>query len=293
MDIFETYSTTFPIRSIRSNQSRRKSSVIPGISTLHSAIYSTSSTSVQDSLISFISYVKTQDIPIFPVTKPDIRSVLGQGASFLVNGCELPWTYVDPVTGSVFPKGMVVAFKRAILNQEMSDPIADRIRTIFNELLTMHHPPLRAHPNIVKLHGVGFETEGPADSQNAMPVLIVECAELGNLAEVLETARKEGRALSFDGKISLCIDIAHGLEILHACGQQKKIFLNQILIFNFKSCEYIHSCQDKWVTFFLNQILISNLKSWNISIHVKTNGPFNFSPSLCHLFWSFSIIFSR
>lgn len=48
----------------------------------------------------------------------------------------------------------------------------------------------------------------------------MECAELGNLAEVLETARKEDRALSFDEKISLCIDIAHGLEILHACGQQ-------------------------------------------------------------------------
>ena len=229
MDIFETYSTTFPIRSIRSNQSRRKSSVIPGISTLHSAIYSTSSTSVQDSLISFVSYVKTQDIPILPVTKPDIRTVLGQGASFLVNGCEVPWTYVDPVSGSVFPQGMVVAFKRAILNQEMSDPIADRIRTIFNELLTMHHPPLRAHPNIVKLHGVGFETEGPADSQNAMPVLIVECAELGNLVEVLETARKEDRGLSFDEKISLCIDIAHGLEILHACGQQNLFFSSQIL----------------------------------------------------------------
>lgn len=165
MDIFETYSTTFPIRSIRSNRSRRKSSVTPGISTLLSAIYSTSSTLVPDSLISFVSYVKTQDIPILPVTKPHIRTVLGQGPSFLVNGCEVPRTYVDPVTGSVFPQGMVAAFKRARLNQEMSDPISDRIRTIFNELLKMHHPPLRAHPNIFKLHGVAFETEGPAASQ--------------------------------------------------------------------------------------------------------------------------------
>lgn len=216
MDVFDTYSTTFPIRSIRS---RRKSSIIPGIS-LHSAIYSTSSTTVQDSLISTLSYIKTQNIPILPVTKPDIRTVLGQGASFLVNGCEVPRKYVDPVAGTVFPQGMVVAFKRAILNRDMSDPIADRIRVIFNELFTMCHPPLRAHPNIVKLHGIGFETEGPADSQNAMPVLIVECAELGNLAEVLETARKEDRALKFEEKISLCVDIAHGLEILHACGQR-------------------------------------------------------------------------
>lgn len=211
MDIFETYSTTFPIRS------RRHSSTIPGIS-LHSAIYSTSSTTLHDSLISFLSYIKTQNIPILPVTKPDIRTVLGQGASFLVNGAEIPRTYVDPVTGTVFPQGMIVAFKRSILNQDMSDPIADRIRVIYNELLTMHHPPLRAHPNIVKLLGVAFETEGPSEAQNAMPVLVPECAELGNLAEVLETARKEDRPLKFEDKIALCIDIAHGLEILHACG---------------------------------------------------------------------------
>ena len=52
-----------------------------------------------------------------------------------------------------------------------------------------------------------------------MPVLIPECAELGNLAEVLETARKEDRAIAFEDKISLCLDIAHGIEILHACGK--------------------------------------------------------------------------
>ena len=101
----------------------------------------------------------------------------------------------------------------------MEDMIGDRIRVIFNELLTMNHAPLAAHPNIVNLLGIGFETEGPSDAQNAMPVLIPECAELGNLAEILETARKEDRPLTFDEKISLCLDTAHGLEILHACGQ--------------------------------------------------------------------------
>ncbi|KAL9613283.1 MAG: hypothetical protein Q9167_002192 [Letrouitia subvulpina] len=156
-------------------------------------------------------------IPILPVTKPDIRTVLGQGASFLVNGAEVPWDYTDPITKKLYPQGMTVAFKRAILNQDMTDPTADRIRVLFNELLTMYHPPLRSHPNIVKLHGIAFETEGPADGMTVMPVLVPECAELGNLAEVLETARKEDRALAFDDKISLCIDIAHGLEILHAC----------------------------------------------------------------------------
>lgn len=212
MNAFDNYSTTFHTRSTR------KSSAIPGLS-LHPAIYATSSTTVQDDLISFLSYVKTRNIPILPVTLPDVRSVLGQGASFLVNGAEMPETYVDPVSGVIFPKGMVVAFKRAILNDDMNDPIANRILVIFNEVLTMCHPPLLAHPNIVKLLGIGFEIEGPSGHEYAMPVLVPECAELGNLAEVLETARKEDRPMSYEEKISLVVDVAHGLEILHACGQ--------------------------------------------------------------------------
>jgi len=100
--------------------------------TQHAAIRSTSTTTLQDDLISFLSYIKTENIPILPVTKPDIRSVLGQGASFLVNGAEVPETYVDPVAGTVFPQGMVVALKRAISNSEIG-----RIPVIFNELVTM------------------------------------------------------------------------------------------------------------------------------------------------------------
>lgn len=242
MDTFESYSTTFPIQS--ESQTRRKSSIVPG-ATVHSAIHTTFATTLHDSFISFLSYIKTHNIPILPVTKPDIRSVLGQGASFLVNGAEVPKTYVDPVSGAVFPQGMTVAFKRAVLNDDMEDPVADRIRAIFNELLTMHHPPLSAHPNIVKLLGIGFETEGPSDLQNAMPVLIPECAELGNLAEVLETARKEDRPLMFEEKMSLCLDIAHGLEVLHACGQLELYYplaklappLTEFLVWKYHLCD--------------------------------------------------------
>lgn len=206
----ETYTTTFPWVS------RKRSSIVPGASQ-HPAVFSTSTTIHQDTLLSFASYVKTHNIPILPVTKPDIRSVLGQGASFLVNGAEVPEDYIDPATGALYPQGLVVALKRAVLGKASKDPVVDRIRVVFNELLTMQHPPLAAHPNIVNLLGVGFENEEPSETRIATPTLICECAELGNLAEVLETARKEERPLNFDQKISLCLDVAHGLEILHAC----------------------------------------------------------------------------
>lgn len=197
-----------------------RGSGVPGAS-LHSAIYSATPTAFHDDLLSFLAYVKTRQIPIFSVALPDVRSVLGRGASFFVNGAELPETYVDDDTGETFAKNLVVAFKRAIVpsgTTSIQDGLARRINLLFNEILTMRHPPLLTHPNIVKLLGIGFEVEGPDSDRNVMPVLVPECAELGNLAEVLETAKREDRPLTFDQKLSFCVDIAHGLEALHACG---------------------------------------------------------------------------
>ena len=153
---------------------------------------------------------------------PDVRSVLGRGASFLVNGAEMPDTYVDETSGESLSKGSFVAFKRVLVppgTKDVQDGLSRRIDLLFNEVLTMRHAPLAAHPNIVQLLGIGFEVEGHKSDFKVMPVLVPECAELGNLAEVLETANREGRPLSFDQKLAFCVDIAHGLEALHACGE--------------------------------------------------------------------------
>ena len=53
----------------------------------------------------------------------------------------------------------MVALKRAKVNEDMLDPIADRVSAILNELVTRPHPPLLAHPNIIRLLGIDFETE--------------------------------------------------------------------------------------------------------------------------------------
>ncbi len=240
MDVFGSHRTASTFHS--ESQILNKGSIISGAA-IHSAIHITSPATLRNTFISFLSYVKTHNIPILPVTLPDVRCVLGRGASFLVNGAEVPKTYVDPVSGTLFPQGMIVAFKRSLVNNDMEDPVADRIRAMFNELITMQHPPLSAHPNIVNLLGVGFEIEGVEGAQNAMPVLIPECAELGNLADVLVTARQGNRLLKFEEKISLCLDIAHGLEVLHACGESmlcyrlgNSLFSEPFISVSFMSC---------------------------------------------------------
>ena len=212
LDPTESYSTKIPISS------DRKSSSVYG-ATKSNAIYSTSQIVLHDTLTALLSYIKYFNVSILPVNKPDMRTVLGQGTSFLVNGCEMPKFHVNPVTGETIRQGTVVAMKRSRLKKRMKKIVADRIGVIHNELLTMLHPPLAAHPNIVNLLGVSFEVEGAQGEERTLPTLITECAEPGNLAEVLETARKEERPLSFETKIALCLDVAYGLEILHACGE--------------------------------------------------------------------------
>ena len=199
-----------------------KSPQVPGASP-HSTISSAYSSTFHNDLLSFVSYIKSRHIPIFSVSVPDIRSVLGRGASFLVNGAEMPETYTDDMTCERFEKGSLIAFKRAVAPQgtnSVEEAFSRRINLLFNEVLTMKHPPLAAHPNIVQLLGIAFEVEG---RDNAMAVLVPECAELGNLAEVLETAKREARPFGFEEKLAMCVDIAHGLEALHACGQSLSV----------------------------------------------------------------------
>lgn len=219
MDLFSSAAASDSAYQTLARLDDSKSPGIPGASQ-HSAIFSACPVSFHDDLLSFLAYIKTRQIPIFSVALPDVRSVLGRGASFFVNGAEMPDTHIDEITRDTYEKGSVVALKRAVVppgTKSIQDGLAKRINLLFNEVLTMRHPPLAAHPNIVQLLGIGFESEGPDSDRNVMPTLVPECAELGNLAEVLETAKREERPLSFDEKLAFCVDVAHGLEALHAC----------------------------------------------------------------------------
>ena len=106
------------------------------------------------------------------------------------NGAAMPETCQDEVTGAIFGKGTIVALKRVPTGtKSIQDGLSRRINLLYTEVLTTRHPPLLAHPNILKLLGIGFEVEGHESDRNVMPVRVPECAELRNLGEVFETAK--------------------------------------------------------------------------------------------------------
>ena len=94
------------------------------------------------------------------------------------------------------------------------EPQSSGLRSLINELSIRTHPPIRGHPNIVKFKGIAwdFEDEGATKPR---PLLLEELA----LQRSLEGfwSKYNFVRMTFQAKIELCLDIAEGLTILHAC----------------------------------------------------------------------------
>ncbi|KAK3375662.1 kinase-like domain-containing protein [Lasiosphaeria ovina] len=86
-------------------------------------------------------------------------------------------------------------------------------KDILFEIRTLFHPPLRYHPNLVRLLGIQWGL--PALSDSSYPTLIMEYATLGTLA-ALQSSSSE--ALSLAVKQKMCYDVGRGISALHACG---------------------------------------------------------------------------
>ncbi|OJD11136.1 serine/threonine protein kinase [Emergomyces pasteurianus Ep9510] len=121
------------------------------------------------------------------------RQKIGLGASFTVERAEwLTGVHIHDVSLSqrFLNWGKYIAIKTV---RERSNSRQDNWSDVALELRALLHKPLRYHPNIVHLLGLGWGSSGESDS--AYPKIIIEYATF-----------------------KLCHDIARGLAIIHACG---------------------------------------------------------------------------
>ncbi len=86
------------------------------------------------------------------------------------------------------------------------------IRAVFLEYRALSHPPIRAHPNIVDILDLGWETD-PEHWKVKWPVLIIEYADQGTMTAFLSQSK-----FSLETRTKLCLDIVRGLTVLHECG---------------------------------------------------------------------------
>ena len=80
------------------------------------------------------------------------------------------------------------------------------------EIFALVHPPLRKHPNIVKLLGLAWGSN-PYEPSHRLPVLMVEYAQHGTLYDL-----QRGKQLDSEERRLLCLDVALGVDALHSCG---------------------------------------------------------------------------
>ena len=167
------------------------------------------------SILAILSYAKSYNIPILPISEAEFGSKLGEGAACVVNSAEMPTKHVTCKADFELTQGTVVAIKRPS-NSMKAESHGNAL--VLEELRALSHQPLLEHQNIVNVLGLGFETRGSIGDLRAVPFLVLERSELGDLATFLDNRKKECRYFNFEEKWSLCLDVAYGLEIIHACG---------------------------------------------------------------------------
>lgn len=126
---------------------------------------------------------------------------IGEGGSFSVTSLTLPSPSTSIVLKSVLPV-------RDFIDREEKA----RLGAIILELRALSHQPLRNDRNIVKLLGLGWETDWE-DPTRKWPVLIQECA-FGTLDDLLEREPD----LSYQHRLKLSLGISEGLLAIQCCG---------------------------------------------------------------------------
>jgi len=95
---------------------------------------------------------------------------------------------------------------------EPTDSDRKAMNSVLMEIYALTHPPLFKHPNIVTFLALGWG-HNPYNISYRLPVVVVEYADHGSLA-----ALQEKESLDSKTKLSLTLDIAEGLKVLHRCG---------------------------------------------------------------------------
>ncbi|KAH6991774.1 hypothetical protein EDB82DRAFT_553634 [Fusarium venenatum] len=156
----------------------------------------------------------------------DSASFAGRGASFAVYRRRIPpqkrLTSLTDLGGwsvEVEDKRNLpdtVAYKVPVIEftdkGEATHTSRHAINAAIMELSLSAHQPILQHPNLVDFLGLAWGTN-PFNHMQMLPVIIVEFAECGSLSQL-----QQREYLSIETRRKLCLDVCHGLHMLHSCG---------------------------------------------------------------------------
>ena len=151
------------------------------------------------------------------IARTGIRVLGSSQFDFNGNGCG----YIDEGTSFIVKSAVIANESMAgeLQGRLTGDKVAvkhvnpldsdERLESVCLEILSLMHPPLRDHKNIIDLLGITWTNEG---EHSLLPAIVVEFAEYGSLDKYLVNTPLDSAA-----KANLCIGVAEGIDILHQC----------------------------------------------------------------------------
>lgn len=170
--------------------------------------------------ITFVSLAceiyQTQDSDYVPVAQyPSVLETFqGKGHTSLVTQTEValeaPSNFARGTAGSYNDRIIIKRPRHSVLEEK-----ADGLISFITELRVRSHANLKAHPNIARLRGIGWDFEDE-DATIPRPILLEELAPQGALDNFWRNWSFV--RLGFKAKLDFCRDVADGLQALHANG---------------------------------------------------------------------------
>ena len=149
----------------------------------------------------------------------DLTTLLGIAQQLHIDQLATTWNAVDAfghgatsdIKHSVQEANLHLAFKRT---NRLYDRVSESefYKVLITEIFVLGTPIIRDHPTIVDLEGIYWEIN---DQGLVLPVLVYQRTVHDNLSKFLST--DEGKALSIEQRLRLCMDVAAGLAALHTC----------------------------------------------------------------------------
>ena len=159
----------------------------------------------------------------------DSSVLLGNGASFTASLQKIPegpktieftthnvgWSVTKSTPATPRPKYVVYKVARVAFKED-GEPFPEYRRALQSVLTEFHaliYPSLFHHPNIIDFLGFAWGSN-PFSPAHKLPAIVVEYAEHGTLADLLN----KNRMLDFSIKHMLCLDVTRGIVALHGAG---------------------------------------------------------------------------
>ena len=161
-------------------------------------------------LITFLAIAQKLDIDFLPITWPTALSQIGAGSTAEIRQSPL----------SVHLSFAFKIEKDTKCVDEMDESqrpakITSLFKILTSEISVLGHPAIREHPNINPLLGICWDI---LPSGRVWPVFVFEKAALGDLASF--AASKEGKDMSFETRLKLCVDVVTAVRDLHQSSKQ-------------------------------------------------------------------------